>query len=123
MVAAAGPLSNMLVASVASLPIHLGLATWHSPFLIVRTNFWDAGDYAGLFVASLVIFNIFLAVFNLLPISPLDGFAVFAGLLPRDLSLEFRKLEPYGPAILMALIFMGFFTGGQISPCTKSWRR
>ncbi len=116
MVAAAGPVSNVLVAVLASLPIHLGLATWHSPFLIVRTNFWDVSDYAGLFLASLVIFNVFLAVFNLLPIAPLDGFSVFAGLLPRDLSFEFRKLESYGPAILMVLLFMSFFTGGRFSP-------
>ena len=39
----AGPLSNLLLAVVASLPIHLGMAAWHSPFLIVRTGGWEPG--------------------------------------------------------------------------------
>ena len=44
-----------------------------------------------------MIFNVVLAVFNLLPIAPLDGFAVAVGLLPRDLSRSLARLEQYGP--------------------------
>jgi Zn-dependent protease len=115
MVAAAGPLSNLLLAAVASIPIHLDVVPWHSPFLIVRTGGWDTGDYVGLFLASLVIFNVILAVFNLLPIAPLDGFAVAVGLLPRDMGRSFAQLEQYGPAILMMLFILPFLTGGQIN--------
>ncbi len=117
MVAGAGPISNLLLAAVASLPVHLGLVPWHSPFLIPsRLSFWAVDDYIGLYLASIVIFNVILAVFNFLPISPLDGFSVAVGLLPRDLSLSFARLEPYGPGILMILIVLPFATGGRFGP-------
>jgi Zn-dependent protease len=114
-VAGAGPVSNLALAAVASVPIKLGVATWHSPFLVVRITNWDAADYLGLFLGSIVIFNIVLAVFNLLPIAPLDGFAVAVGLLPRDLSISLARLEPYGPAILMVLFLLPFVTRGEVS--------
>lgn len=115
MVAGAGPLSNLLLAGLAAIPIHTSLAVWHSPFLIVRTGSWGLDDYLGLFLASVVIFNVVLAVFNLLPIAPLDGFSVAVGLLPRDLSLSLARLEPYGPAILMLLLILPFATQGEVS--------
>jgi Zn-dependent protease len=115
MVAAGGPISNLLLASLAAIPMHLGIAVWHSPFLIVRTRFWSFDDYLGLFLASLVIFNVVLAVFNLLPIAPLDGFSVAVGVLPRDLALSFAQLEQYGPGILMILFFSSFLSGGRFS--------
>ena len=76
---------------------------------------WGLNEYVSLFLTAIIIFNVFLAVFNLLPLAPLDGFAVAVGLLPRDLALEVSKLEQYGPAILMALILLPFVTAGQIS--------
>jgi Zn-dependent protease len=115
-VAAAGPAANIVLAVIASLPLHLGLADWRSPFLIpFTTRDWGLGDYVGLYIASLIIFNIVLAVFNLLPIAPLDGFAVFVGILPRDLSLTVARLEPYGPGILMLLLILPFVTQGSVS--------
>lgn len=116
MVAAAGPLSNILLAVIASLPMHLGLVDWWNPFRVpFSVADWTANDYLGLFLSSLIVFNVFLAVFNLLPIAPLDGFAVFVGFMPRDMGRELAKLEQYGPAILMVLIFLPFATGGQFS--------
>ncbi|HEY7269035.1 MAG TPA: site-2 protease family protein [Dehalococcoidia bacterium] len=115
MVAAAGPISNLLLAALASIPIHLGLATWHSPFLIVRTFNWDFQDYLGLFLSALLIFNVVLAVFNLLPIAPLDGFSVAVGILPRETARSFAQLEQYGPMILMFLFFSSFISGGRFS--------
>jgi Zn-dependent protease len=115
MVAAAGPLANLLLAGLAAIAIRLDIVPWHSPFLIVRTGGWDAGDYVGLFLSSLVIFNVVLAVFNLLPISPLDGFAVAVGLVPRDLGRSLAQLEPYGPGILMLLFILPFATRGEVS--------
>jgi Zn-dependent protease len=56
-----------------------------------------------------------LCVFNLLPISPLDGFSVAVGVLPRDLSLTIARMEPYGPMILMILLVLPFVSAGQIS--------
>jgi Zn-dependent protease len=116
MVAAAGPVSNLLLALIASIPIHLGLVDWWSPFLVPRSvSDWVLGDYIGLFLSAVIVFNVVLAVFNLLPIAPLDGFAVAVGLLPRDMSLSFARLEQYGPGILMLLLVLPFVTAGHIS--------
>jgi Zn-dependent protease len=115
-VAAAGPVSNIVLAVIASLPIHLGLVDWRSPFLVpFSISTWGLGDYLGLFLASVIIFNIVLAVFNFIPIAPLDGFAVAVGLLPRDLSLSVARLEPYGPGILMLLLVLPFVTQGSVN--------
>jgi Zn-dependent protease len=116
MVAAAGPLSNILLAVVASLPMHAGLVPWRSPFLVPSSvSGWDAGDFLGLYLASVIIFNVVLAVFNLLPVAPLDGFSVAVGLLPRDLSRSLAGLERYGPGILMLLLVLPIVTRGNIS--------
>ena len=116
MVAAAGPISNILLAVLASLPIHLGLVEWRSPFLGPWTvSGWGIAEFAGLYLTSIIIFNVVLAVFNVLPVAPLDGFSVAVGLLPRDLSQTVARLEPYGPGILMLLIVMPFVTQGSVS--------
>jgi Zn-dependent protease len=116
MVAGAGPVANIIIAVVAALPMQLGLVDWWSPFLIpLSVSDWDAGDYLGLYLSAIVIFNVVLAVFNLLPIAPLDGFSVAVGLLPRDLSRTVAQLEPYGPVILLLLLVLPFVTQGEIS--------
>jgi Zn-dependent protease len=115
-VAGAGPIANIIIAVVAALPMQLGLVDWWSPFRIpVTVSDWDVGDYLGLYLSAVVIFNVVLAVFNLLPIAPLDGFSVAVGLLPRDLSRTVAQLEPYGPVILLLLLVLPFVTQGQIS--------
>lgn len=115
-VAAAGPLSNLVLAAAASIPIHIGLVALRSPFLVPSTTRgWGIEDYVGLFLTSVIIFNVVLAVFNFIPIAPLDGFAVAVGLLPRDLSLSLARLEPYGPGILMLLLVLPFVTEGSVN--------
>jgi Zn-dependent protease len=120
--AVAGPLSNFAVAAIAGLPIKLGAAPWISPFALfdlrefldLADGRWTTADYFGLYLSSLVLFSLFLGVFNLLPIAPLDGFKVAVGLLPRDLSEAFARLEPYGPMVLIFLVALPFLTGGQV---------
>ena len=107
-VAAAGPLSNLAVAAVMAVPIRLGWVPWHNPFVIIgSTAGWNGADYIGLFLSAGVLLNSILAVFNLLPVAPLDGFKVWVGLLPIELARPIARLERYGILILMLLFFLG----------------
>lgn len=115
LVAAAGPLSNLVVAAAAGLPIHAGSVPWRTPFVVpYSVAAWDGADYLGLFLSSTVIFNCVLAVFNLIPVAPLDGFRVAVGILPRDLSDAVAGLEQYGIAILMLLLVLPMLTNGAV---------
>jgi Zn-dependent protease len=108
MVAAAGPLSNLAVAALMAAPIRLGWTPWHNPFVSsFATDGWTTSDYVGLFLSAGVLLNSILAVFNLLPLAPLDGFRVWVGLLPIRLARPISRLENYGILILMALFFLG----------------
>ncbi len=111
-VAAAGPAANIAIAALAALPIKLGLVPWRTPFVDPRFFTWDADAYVGLFLSSIVIFGIILAIFNLIPLAPLDGFRVVAGILPRGLAEPFLRLEQYGMIVLIILLLAPFIFGG-----------
>ena len=106
MVAAAGPLSNLVVAFLIAIPIKVGLLGWSSPAL-GRANFVMTGGLReGLtdIVSMLIIFNLLLAVFNLIPLAPLDGSKVVQGLMPRHLAASYARFERYGPVILVSIV-------------------
>jgi len=105
-VAAAGPASNFVFAALAALPIKLGLIDSIASF----NNISDASgeEIIGLFLVFIASINIILGVFNLIPIHPLDGFKVVAGILPGELGLAFQRLAPWGPGILMTLFVLSF---------------
>lgn len=118
LIASAGPLSNLAMAALAGLPIRLGLVPFYHPFVAPsEASLWaqiwtqSTGDLVGLFLGTIVLLNVILAVFNLIPIAPLDGFRVAVGLLPDELSRPLARLEPWGMGILMLLVFMPFFAG------------
>jgi len=107
----AGPLSNFFVAAILSIFFRIGLLSFMSPFS-TGSDFSVLGPIERFSViASLaLILNLILGIFNLLPIAPLDGFKVVAGILPRDLALRWSEFERIGPLVLIAVIFFG----GQI---------
>jgi Zn-dependent protease len=103
MVAAAGPGSNLLLALLAALlllvlpvsPQTLGEPTVSVPIAAI--------------LSQLMRLNVLLAVFNMVPIPPLDGGNVLSGLLPRPLATVFNRLRPYGFMLLYALILTNGF--------------
>ncbi len=103
LVAAAGPASNLILAISAALflvvlpisPQTLGEANVSVPLAAT--------------LSQLMQLNVLLAVFNMVPIPPLDGGNVLAGLLPSSLSIAFNKLRPYGFVLLYALILTDGF--------------
>ena len=99
LVAVAGPFINLAMAVVAAIPLRMGMI---EP-LYASTYIPDPYQV----VFTFVFLNVVLAIFNVLPIAPLDGFSILYGLLPYPASESFRKLEPFGPLILLLLIFFG----------------
>ncbi|MGC9319494.1 MAG: site-2 protease family protein [Armatimonadota bacterium] len=90
MVGAWGPLSNIIVATLAGLPIRFGIA----------------GEYT-LPLAVMVMLNLLLAIFNLLPLGPLDGAGVVEGLLPRRKAIRFSEFtNRYGMVLLFLIILI-----------------
>jgi Zn-dependent protease len=95
LVAAAGPAMNVLLAILAAAAFHL---------------LDYAPDFAARFAAdnleNALVLNIILAVFNLIPIPPLDGGRIVVGVLPNALGRPFSRLEPYGLLILIGLLII-----------------
>jgi Zn-dependent protease len=98
-----GPAANLVAATILAMLVHV---------LIFLTGGKLTGQMSTLILVPLymillfaVRINIVLAIFNLIPVPPLDGSKILAGLLPRRQAYEYEKLEPYGFIILIALIF------------------
>ncbi len=118
LVAAAGPLSNLAlaVASVAGL-VALRLVDPAVPGLVTLALSGraplDGGVLAPIVwvLVSLLIINLLLAVFNLLPIPPLDGSGIVAGLLPPRVAATYRRVGPWGMVVILALLWLGALNG------------
>lgn len=101
LISAAGAASNFLLATLLALPY---LIAYHTRTLTPGINM--VYDY----LFWVIFFNVILGVFNLIPVAPLDGFKVLAGLLPKDWYKDFIMTEQYGIFILMLLLFTGMIS-------------
>jgi len=103
LVAAAGPATNLILATVSAVLFHLVRV------LPAGIDFWVAQV-----LYNSIVLNLVLAVFNMLPLPPLDGGRVAVGLLPAPLSEPLARLEPYGMGILVGVIFILPLIGTQL---------
>jgi Zn-dependent protease len=99
--AIAGPLSNVLLAAIFVVPLRFGHVV--------------PGSAAYVFLRQIVLINILLAAFNMIPIPPLDGSKILTGILPNFWYPYLAPLEQYGVVILLVLIVFGSLGGSILS--------
>ena len=92
LVGMAGPAINLIIAVIFSFVLKLNLASEVSQL-----------------IGFIILINLILAIFNMVPIPPLDGSRLVMGLLPNNLLISYSKLEPYGIFIVFALLPLGLF--------------
>lgn len=106
LVALAGPVSNLLMASLVAIPFRLG---WIDFTFANSTSVLPSPEYM---LSQFLWINIILAIFNLIPVPPLDGYKILIGILPPQIGYRLQPLEQYGMLILLALLFLpGFIPG------------
>jgi Zn-dependent protease len=110
LVAAAGPASNIALAAIAAILFRMTPAAslGDSPYLGLQDVLYQVGAI-----------NIFLAVFNLIPVPPLDGGNVLAGLLPAEGAAMLDRIRPFGFIVLYALMFTGILSELIVPPAVS----
>lgn len=108
-VALAGPFSNLILATIAAIPLRLGL-------LPINGSGSVALNTIGIIVQEFVWINLVLLLFNLIPLAPLDGDKVLEFFLPGPLAMKMDAIRPYGPMLLMALVILGVITWTLLPP-------
>jgi Zn-dependent protease len=109
-VSAAGAVFNLVTAAIFGALVRLDVVAWHSPRFIDASG-WGMGSVAADLVGFIIFLNLILAVFNLIPVAPLDGFKIAVGFLPARQAYGLARLERYGPMILLLLLLFGYATG------------
>ncbi|RII31743.1 MAG: site-2 protease family protein [Geobacter sp.] len=113
-VAAAGPITNISLATISAFLLR-GVVAFGSPAM--------PGSSLALFMEPLIMMlafsvyiNLLLAIFNMIPVPPLDGGRVMVGLLPQQQANALARIEPYGMIIIIVLVFFTNVFSYVISP-------
>ena len=115
-VAAAGPLSNFLMAFLIGILFRSGILELPPAVGIFIPLPLDSSFSVliGQLFAIAFLLNLILGIFNLIPLAPLDGSKVALGLMPREMAIFYMRVEPYGPGILMGIIMLDIFANTGI---------
>jgi Zn-dependent protease len=106
-VSLAGPFSNLMLAILAAIPLRFWLipfANQNSPLLTALSAF----------LFQFVLLNLTLALFNLIPIPPLDGNSILGYFLPEPWARRLDAIQPYGPIILLVIVFLLPYLGFNV---------
>ncbi|MBI2414227.1 site-2 protease family protein [candidate division WWE3 bacterium] len=96
LIALAGPVSNFILAIILAIIYKFLPSGEVLLFSLIKT-----------LVFIVIQYNLVLGIFNLIPVEPLDGFKIVAGVLPHDLAIQWMQIRPYGLWILLILVFTG----------------
>jgi len=110
-VSLAGPIANIVIAVIFSLVLRLSYYFIGQIYMAQTSSFFNLSItmLRGwlIFLQTGVIINLALAIFNLIPVPPLDGSKILLGLLPYSQAYRYAKLESYGPILLLILVLSG----------------
>ena len=106
LIASAGPISNVLLA-VAATPL----------FMMIHGN--GSIELSTILAAKFVVLNVSLAIFNMIPVPPLDGGNVLAGFVPESVASTIDRVRPFGIIVLYAIMLTGLL-GRFVFPVAKS---
>lgn len=106
-VSLAGPASNLLMAILAAIPFRLGLVSVNDAILAMASTSSHFLPTIPQILYLFIYINLLLMLFNLIPIAPLDGEKIAEYFFPPSWSRFLEAIRPYGPMLLLAVVFLG----------------